>query len=163
MLLIKLSAADLRIISGARSPAEVEGVLSLIRDRVQQAEVLKSFGKEPGPNRMEGKLRWDTAWRICKEVLGDDVYKPPAPEYRWFIRVNSALRAHEMDEQYVKDLAEYVKTHIPGKNAFHFIITCADAILSGQYDRVKKGEDGEVIKPKQALEVLRECQLPEVE
>lgn len=157
MLLIKLSAEDLRMLKAARSPAEFEGLITLVRERIQEAEVLKSFGKLPGPNKSEARIRWDAAWRICKEILGDNVYKPPAPEYRWFQRIAGSIRTNQMDEEYVRRLAEYVKVHIPGKNAFHFIMVYAEGILAGAYDKVT----GEAPPP--PLEALRECQLPELE
>jgi len=154
MLLIKLSAEDLRLIDRAQTPADLEGAVAVVRDRIQQANVLKSFGREPGPNRKESSLRWDVAWQICHAVLGDDVYRPPAPEYRWFGKVNGAIRGNRMDEAYVQALAEYVKTHIPGRNSFMFIITAADRILAGEFDKAPKADN---------MEVLRTCQLPEIE
>lgn len=135
MLLVKLTAEDLRMIRGARSQAEIEGCLALVKDRILAAETLKKFGKEPGPNKSE-RFRWEAAFKVAYEVLGDRLTKPPYPEYTWFARISSCIKQYGMDADYVRGLAEYARDNVYGaKLKFEFLICQHERILAGEFNK----------------------------
>jgi len=138
MLLIKLSAEDIRTIKQAASPGEFEGVVSLIRDRILRAEVLKSFGKTEVVR--EKHIGWKEGLHIADRVLGkDNVTRPPFPTYRWFQRINSAMKPYGMDEAYITKLAEYARDHLRMPVHFDFLICQHQRILSGEFDGQRSG------------------------
>lgn len=135
MLLVRFSAEDLRTIARAKLPQEKDGVLTLLSDRIEQAKVLKEFGREPTVK--PPSFAWQGAFKVAQEVLGDAVKKPPYPDYRWYQRINGIMKANAFDEARVRDLAEYCKVNLLGKRkviSFDFMITQFERILSGEFD-----------------------------
>lgn len=147
MLLVKFSAEDLRTIKNARSQGEIEGVLTLVRDRILSADTLKRLGKEPGPNKAD-RFRWEAAWKVCVEVLGDRVTKPPYPEYTWFSRISSCIKQYGMDEAYVRALAEFARDNVYGaKIKFEFLICQHERILAGEFNKRPVNLSGQPVTP----------------
>lgn len=138
MMLIKLTAEDVRLVRGAQTDSEARGVVQRVKELILQTETLNSFGKTP-------KLRaagygWRAAYTTMCEVLGEDkVTKPPFPDSTWFITINNAMARYKMGEPEVRALAEYVRDHLGGSNSFDFLIRQHHRILTGEFDRKGPG------------------------
>lgn len=135
MLLVKLSASDVKTIRQAKTDGEFAGIHQMMLDRILQTETLKSFGKAPSVR--EAYYSWKEALAVCTEVLGEKaVTRPPFPDNTWFVRINGVLRTHRMDEAYVRKLAEYAKANLMRKRptiSFDFLICQHQRILSGEF------------------------------
>ena len=135
MLLIRLTASDLRLIDKASSEPELQGVRQLVLDRIAQAKVLKEFGKTPAAP--EPRYAWKDALSTAKTVLGEAVTKPPFPDYRWFQRINSALKGFGMTDAKVREVAEHALKHLLNHRktiSFDFLICQHQRILAGEFD-----------------------------
>jgi len=154
MILIRLSAQDVRTIQGAKLPDELAGVRQMVLDRMEQAKLLKQFGKEPKVRAED--FRWKQALRVAKEVLGDNVTFPKITDYLWYKRVNGAIMHHGMDAEYVRKLAEYGRDHLRMPIKLDFLITQHTRILAGEFD----GQTAAKPAP-QTLQEIAGPQLPE--
>lgn len=151
-ILVKLSAQDVRILRGAKSPAELAGAVQLLRDRIDSAEALKALGK---PVTIRARTyKWQEAWETAHSVLGDRLTRPPFPDGTWFRRINSTIRNWALDDEKVRAVAEHVRDHTrPGSTSFDWLICQHPRIMAGEYDVAKRAE------PAQAL--VASCALPE--
>jgi len=135
MLLIKLTADDLRLIERTKSDQEKIGIFSLVQDRIQQAQTLKSFGKtvREDPDR----YGWQQALKKAREVLGDAVTIPPYPDNGWYARINGVLRTHGFSDTLMVELAEFAKAYLlSGKRktvSFDFLVCQHKRVLDGEF------------------------------
>lgn len=133
MLLVKFTAADLKLFDRAKSQAEIEGALALVRDRIAQYKLLKEFGKVP--SEKAETFGWKHALEVCEEVLGKEgVFKPPFPDYRWFQRINGVLKSHGMGPDRVREIAEYAKENCRTPISFDFLICQHRRIMDGEFN-----------------------------
>lgn len=135
MLLIKLTAEDLRLIAKTKTDQEKIGIFALIKGRIDQAEILKSMGKEVKPDKE--RYGWQQALKCAREVIGDVVTIPPYPDPGWYQRINSVLRTHGFSEEYMTKLSEYAK-----QNLLHKRPTISFDFLVCQHERIMRGEFG---------------------
>lgn len=132
MLLVKFTAADLRLIEYGKDHDNDHSVLTMVRERVREAEqekkeIIQTYG-----------YTFREAIKDLRSVLGDSLIIPPKPDKEWYARVGKAIREYQMDEAYVKALAHYVKSNLNPPYDMQFIITQHVRIKSGNFD-AKKG------------------------
>lgn len=132
MILVKLSAEDLRIIQGAKLQEELLGVRQLVLDRVEQAKLLKEFNKQPTV-RSPG-FRWKEALEVAREVLGNDVTFPKITDYLWYRRINGAIMHDGLDEAYIHALSEYARDNLKMPVKFDFLVCQHRRILEGEFN-----------------------------
>lgn len=136
MNLIRISVEDERLFQRAASLQELQGVRSLVLDRLEQAKVLKSFGKIA--KLKEDNFNWKSVAQIFEEVMGKErVTRPPFPEYTWYQRLSSAIKRFQMDEESTRVLAEYCRDHLRESNSLEFMVMQQRRIMSGEYDEHK--------------------------
>ena len=142
MLLIKLSAEDMRIIERASTEAELQGVRRLLLDKISISKTLKEFNKAPSadePKRVS--LGWAKAFEIAREVLGrENVTMPKFPDNSWYARVGGVIRREGMTEGDVRDLAQYCKDNLRQPTSFDFMICQQHRIRTGEFNVVKLPE-----------------------
>lgn len=143
MILIKLTVMDERLIASARSQAELEGVRTLVMDRIERAKTLKAFGREERV-KPATDYTWQKALITARNVLGEtNVTMPPYPERYWFVRCGTIIKKYGIDEVYMTRLAEHVRDHgIRLPVAFSFLLWGHDKIMAGDYDG-KPGASGQ--------------------
>jgi len=139
MLLVKLSANDLRLIERAKSPDELAGAHQLILDRVAQSKVMKEFGRTP-TLKVATRYTWQDALRVVKEVWGEgNVRMPPFPDQTWYVRINTQLKRHGNDDFSIKTLAQYAKNNLKGPSiSLDFLIAQQLRILAGEFDAQRR-------------------------
>ena len=156
MLLVRLTASDLKIVDRARLPEEFAGVVELVRDRIKQSQILKEFGKTP--TLKAPSYTWQDALKVFREVLGQTaVTIPPYPESRWYQKINTALKHHGNDDASIRQIAEYVRQKIVRKSySFDFMVCQQMRILAGEFDTAP------VVKPVTAESMVADhARLPE--
>lgn len=131
MLLVRLSAADMRMIEKAETPQELSGLRTRMMDLIQQSLTLKEFGASPTV-RHQG-FTWKEAFKICKDVCGATM--PPFPESFWFSKVNRALKEHGMDADFIQKLAEYAKANLRPNPSFEFLVVQHERVMSGEFNQ----------------------------
>lgn len=140
MLLIKLTAEDLRTIDRARTPQEIDGVVTLVREAVRASEYLRSLGKEP--ELRVDKFNWQQAVRVLEDALGKgNLLRPPFPDSGWFAKIKAVLQGYQMDEKRVRELGEYARAHLRMPIHMMFLIQQHERILAGQFDQKSSGPD----------------------
>lgn len=136
MITVKLSADNVRLFKGAKSEAELRGAVDLILERIEQAEALKVFGKEP---RAEIKAKARYNWKIAKDVmgrvLGDQLRAPPFPDPIWYQRVHRAMKMYDLTEEKLTKLAEYARDNLNPPYSLDFLVTQHERVLAGNYNR----------------------------
>ena len=105
----------------------------MILAKVEQAETLRSFGREPAPTVRQSRYTWKDAWKVAQAVLGGLVTMPLYPDKTFYLRTNSAIREWGIDDAYVQKLCEYVRDNMRTPIRFSFMITQADRILAGEW------------------------------
>src|SRR5690348_11857678 len=139
MNLVRISAEDERLIARATTLAELNGIKSLMMDRIEQAKVLKSFGKVA--KLKDETFSWRDVARIFDEVMGKArVTRPPFPEYTWYQRMGSAIKKFQMDEESTKLLAEYCRDHLRDTNNLEFMVMQQRRIMAGEFDAEQLGK-----------------------
>ena len=138
MILVRLSAEDERIINGAETEAELQGVQKLLQDRIEAAKVLRVFNK--APTVKPRSFRYQEAAEIAREVLGNThVIVPPYPTQQWYARVNLHIKQFGMDADYIRKLAEYARDNLMMPVNLDFLISNHARVLAGAFDRRKRG------------------------
>lgn len=138
MLLVKLTAEDLRTVDRARTPQEIDGVVTLLREAIKSAEYLHSIGKEP--ELRQDKFNWQQAIKVLEEVLGKgNVLRPPFPDSAWFSRIRSVIQGYGLDEKRVREIGEYAKAHLKLPVQMAFLILQHERILAGTWNMKNGG------------------------
>lgn len=135
MLIIKLSADNLRLLRSAvlGSEAEVRGALDLVLERVAQAEEAKKAGKSVKEN--DGKRwNWTVARDAMKKVLGDKLRFPPFPTNEYYARIYRAMRGYMLDEEKLTEIAEYAKKNLRPPYSLDFLVCQHERILAGEFN-----------------------------
>jgi hypothetical protein len=134
MIRIKISADNERLIRGAKTMPELEGVRALILERMEQANAERTAAKLFPKAGAPGKLNWKQAKEVLEVTLGADLKAPPFPDPIWYQRVNRTLKTYGLDEAKLTELAEYVKDHLKPPYSMDFIICQHERVLSGEFD-----------------------------
>lgn len=157
MLLVKLSAADIRMVRASKSPAEIEGVREMLLQRITQAETLKQLKQDP--RLRKENFVWNDAWDVMEGVLGKgNLTKPPFPNHTWYRRVAQAVSRNGMDADAATELAEYAKAKLRMPVSFDFLICQQARIIAGEFDQNDQTPAHRVIGPVYPAEIPR---LPE--
>lgn len=140
MLLIKLSAEDIRTIERANTEPELRGIKQLVVDRIATTQTLKEFNKAPSVESHRVSLGWQKAFAVAQEVLGRaGVTMPPFPDNSWYARVGGVIRREGMTEGSVRELAQYCKDNLRQPTSFDFMICQQHRIRTGEFNVVKRG------------------------
>jgi hypothetical protein len=149
MLLVRLTAQDLRTIDGATSPEEISGVVALLRMRVEEARTGKKLGEVGGDlrNKRVAPYLWKEALGDLRPILGGDMTVPPFPETSYYARLNRTLKEYGFTREYTEKLGKYVKEKLRPPYQFSFIINAHHRILKGEFDsqQVVRGPSGKYV------------------
>jgi hypothetical protein len=134
LLLIKLTADDLRLFERTKTDSEKIGLFSLLQDRIEQAKTLKSFGKTVKED--VEKYGWQKALKCARDIMGDAVTVPPYPDPGWYQRINGVLRQNAFTDEFMTTLTNYCKANLMNGRktiSFDFMVCQHRRILDGEF------------------------------
>lgn len=136
MLAIKLSVREIRLLRSASTSEELKGARELVLAKVEQAETLKSFGKEVKAEKRD-YFGWKEARDIARTVLGDQVTMPPFPDGAYYRRLMNRIRNQGITAETVQAVSEYARDNMRLPISLDFMVGQSDRIMSGEW-AVKK-------------------------
>lgn len=141
MISINLKVDQVRLLRNAKTEAELRGVVDLVLEKIEQAEVLRDFKRasEAAP-KSEGPsgpriTPWKRAKDVMGQILGDDLKVPPFPDRGWFMRVNRYIKLYGLDDEKLTKLAEFAKENMRPPYSLDFLVSQHERILAGNYNR----------------------------
>lgn len=144
MLAVKLSASDIRVITAARSVPEMEGAISLVKDRILQAEAIKKMTEPAGRAKKGYPFAWEQCLKVAVDELGSDqVVRPPFPDPTWFSAIGRVCREYQFTEEYFRRVCVYARENLRAPYNLKFLVTQHEKILSGHYSYPdRQGREG---------------------
>lgn len=137
MVVLKLSASDVRLMRAAATPAEHASMVELIVRKIDRFEADRKAGIPLKETKLP-PFTWKQAYETACSVLGkQNVTMPPFPDATWYQRMARALKLFGITEASMTQLAEYARDHMRLPIQLGFLVGQCERVLAGEWD-VKK-------------------------